>query len=138
MADTNVLVAAAITPDGVCGRLLTEALNGRWQLVASPQLLGELGAVLARDKFRRWLTVDEAARFVGDVSALADTVADPPVTAEPQTTDPDDEFLLNLAGVARVVALISGDPHLTVLTDWTPPVLTPADFLDWLARREGR
>lgn len=77
VADTNVLVAAAITPCGLCGRLLDATINGRWQLVASPQLLAELETVLARDKFRRWLSEDEVARFVTDVSVLADVAPDP-------------------------------------------------------------
>ena len=54
MADTNGLVAAAITPRGICGRLLEAAIDGRWQLVTSPMLLAELEEVLSRDKFRRW------------------------------------------------------------------------------------
>lgn len=62
--DTNVLVAAVITPRGLCGRLLDAAIDGRWQLVVSPQLLADLEAVLARDKFRRWLSQDEASRRV--------------------------------------------------------------------------
>lgn len=70
--DTNVLVAAAITPRGLCGRLLDAALDGRWQLVASPHLLAELSTVLAREKFRRWLTEDEA--HLTDLAEL-----DPPV-----------------------------------------------------------
>ncbi len=132
MADTNVLVAAAITPRGLCGRLLDAAIDGRWQLVASPQLLAELGTVLAREKFRRWLSEDEADRFVTDVSALADVVADPPVASSPQTADPKDEFLVALARVADVVALVSGDPDLTELVDLEPPVLRPETFFDRL------
>ncbi len=132
VADTNVLVAAVITPRGLCGRLLDAAIDGLWQLVASPQLLAELGTVLAREKFRRWLSEDEADRFVTDVSALADVVADPPVASSPQTADPKDEFLVALARVADVVALVSGDPDLTELVDLEPPVLRPETFFDRL------
>jgi predicted nucleic acid-binding protein len=48
VADTNVLVAAAITPRGICGRLLEAGIDRRWQLVASPMLLilAELEEVL--------------------------------------------------------------------------------------------
>ncbi len=94
VADTNVLVAAAITPRGPCGRLLDAAIDGRWQLVASPQLLTELEAVLAREKFRRWLSEHEAARFVVGIGVLCDLVPDPPAAAPAQTPDPKDEFLL--------------------------------------------
>jgi putative PIN family toxin of toxin-antitoxin system len=132
VADTNVLVAAAITPRGLCGRLLDAALDGRWQLVASPQLLAELETVIARDKFRRWLSEDEVARFAADVSVLANVVPDPPAASSPETADPKDDFLVALTRVANVVALISGDPHLTELVDLGPPVLTPAAFLDRL------
>ena len=70
VADTNVFVAASITPGGSCGNLLQAAIDGRWQLVLSPKILGELQAVLSRDKFRRWLSEAGVARFVGDVSGL--------------------------------------------------------------------
>src|SRR6266540_4071843 len=67
VADTNVLVAAAITPRGSCGCLLEAAIDGRWQLVTSPLLVAELEEVLSRDKFRRWLSQGEAAQFVADI-----------------------------------------------------------------------
>lgn len=117
VADTNVLVAAAIAPRGSCGRLLSAAIGGRWQLVTSPLLIAELEEVLAREKFRRWLSLDEAMQFVADVRVLADLLPDPPVQSHRETADPDDEFLVALARVADVKVLISGDPHLTDLVD---------------------
>lgn len=132
VADTNVLVAAAITPHGLCGRLLDAAIDGRWQLVVSPQLMSELATVLRRDKFRRWLSLAEANRFVADIRVLADEVPDPPPSAAAETADPKDEYLLALAKATDVVALVSGDPHLTDLVDPDPPILTPAAFLDQL------
>ena len=132
VADTNVLVAAAIAPRGTCGRLLTAAIEGRWRLVLSPLLVAELDTVLARAKFRRWLSVEDARTFIGDVRVLADLVADPPASPVPVTADPKDEFVVALAKVANVVALVSGDPHLTDLVDLNPPVLTPAAFLTLL------
>ena len=124
-----MLVAAAITPRGLCGRLLDAAIGGRWQLVVSPQVLAELDAVLARNKFRRWLSEDEASRFVADVRILADVVPDPHAPTTRATADPEDEFLVALARVADVVALVSGDSDLTELADLDPPVLTPMAFL---------
>jgi len=128
VADTNVLVAAAITPRGRCGRLLEAAIDRRWQLVASLQL----GTILRRPKFRRWLSEEEAARFVADVRVLADMVADPPASPDRETADPKDEYLVALSRVADVAALISGDPHLTELVDLDLPVLAPAAFLERL------
>lgn len=91
-------------------------------------LVAELDTVLARAKFRRWLSIDDAHRFIGDVRVLADLVDDPPPLPVPVTADPKDEFLVALAKVANVVALVSGDPHLSELVGLDPPVLTPAAF----------
>ncbi len=132
MADTNVLVAAAISPRGTCGRLLDAALERCWTMVASPQLIAELGEVLFREKFRRWLREGDVNRFVADIRTLADLVPDPPAVAKPVTADPKDEYLVALAQAAGVSALISGDPHLTDLEHPDPPVLTPATFLHQL------
>lgn len=134
MADTNVWVAAAISPRGVCGQLVDASIDGRWQPVTSPQLVAELEAVLARDKFRRWLSAEEAHRFAVDVQAISDHVSDPPASPTRMTADPKDEFLVALARVANVVALVSGDPHLTVLVNLDPPVVTPGAFMDSLQR----
>lgn len=50
-----VLTSRRHTPTGLCGRILDAAIDGRWQMVASPQLMAELDTVFARDKFRRWM-----------------------------------------------------------------------------------
>lgn len=94
--------------------------------------MSELEAVLRRTKFRRWLSEQEAARFVSDPRVVADVVPDPPASPDRQTADPKDEYLVALSHVADVAALISGDPHLTELVDLHPPVLTPAAFLERL------
>ena len=124
-----MLVAAAITPRGVCGRLLNAALDGQWKVVASALLFSELGEVLGRRKLRRWLSEEEARQFVDGVRDLAEMLADPPAPSVNETPDPKDEFLIALARAAKVMALVSGDPHLTDLVDSEPPVLTPAAFL---------
>jgi putative PIN family toxin of toxin-antitoxin system len=126
--DTNVLVAAAISPDGTCGQLLKAALERRWVMVASPKLLAELADVLARRKFRRWLTHDDVRLFVDAIRQLADMLPDPSA-APPVTRDPDDDYLVALARAVAADAVVSGDPHLTELHNLEPPVLTPAAFL---------
>jgi putative PIN family toxin of toxin-antitoxin system len=128
VADTNVWVAAAITPAGVCGRLLQAAIAGNWDPVVSPLLLAELEDVLARPKFRRWLTEGEARQFVGDLMTIAHLVDDPAPQAGGLSADPDDEFLVALAQAADVEALVSGDPHLLDL-ELEPPVVSPAAYL---------
>ncbi|HET7405706.1 MAG TPA: putative toxin-antitoxin system toxin component, PIN family [Mycobacteriales bacterium] len=133
VADTNVLVAAVIAPDGTCGRLLIAATEGRWTVVASPRLVDELSEVLRRRKFRRWLSVDDARRFVSAVAALAE-FHDDPVDAPAMTRDPDDDYLFALAATSRADAIVSGDEHLLEISDAGVAVLTPAGLLAQVER----
>lgn len=128
VADTNVLVAALIAPDGRCGRLLLAATEGRWTVVASPSLLEELADVLARRKFRRWLSVDDARAFVSAVSRLAEVHDDPPCPPT-VTRDPDDDYLFALAVAAEAEGIVTGDDDLAAIEGPPVPVLTPAELL---------
>lgn len=129
VADTNVWVAAAIAPGGVCGHLLALVIEGQWEPVVSPLLLQELADVLARQRFRRWLSVDDASRFVEDLIRIAESFNDPAVVSTLRTRDPNDEFLIVLAVAAHVEALVSGDFDLLDSEDVTVPVVSPAAFL---------
>ena len=115
--------------------MLDEALDRRWEPVASPLLVEELVEVLARAKFRRWFTEAEAERFVGDLRRIADEVTGPPAARAQRAQGPDDEFLVALLGVARVETLVSGDAHLLGLEGIGAPVVTPAEFLVRLRAR---
>ena len=130
--DTNVFVAAVTSREGVCARLLLAARSGRYRLIVSPMLLDELSAVLARPKFRRYLSTDDALRFVDAIRELADVVDDPPEGDGPITDDPDDDFLVVLAEAVGAEVLVSGDPHLTTLQRPGLTVMTPRGFLDAL------
>lgn len=52
VVDPNILVAALISPRGAPAALYGGLAGGRFELIASPQLLAELERVLSREKFR--------------------------------------------------------------------------------------
>ena len=126
--DPNVLVSALITPDGASAQLLVELRSGAFELVTSPLLLAELEEVLERDKFRRYVTEEEVDAYVELLRRQGVMMRDPEPGADPIGEDPDDEYLIALARVARVDALVSGDPHLTKLRSKIP-VMGPREFL---------
>ena len=126
--DTNVLVSALISPGGPSAALLLELRAGAFELVASSALLAELHEVLGREKFRRYVTDAEAAAYIDLIRREATILDDPAPGARPLSADPDDEFLVDLARVAAVDALVSGDAHVLDLRDRLP-VMTPAQFL---------
>jgi len=99
----------------------------------SPLLLAELGEVLRRDKLRRYVSDAEADAYVELIRSEGVVRADPSPSPEPLSTDPDDEYLIDLARDAQADALVTGDAHLLDLRAIIP-AMTPAEFLETLPR----
>ena len=120
--DPNVLVSALISPTGSSARLLIELRAGSFELVTSEQLLAELGDVLHRDRFRRYVTQAEAAAYVEFLRQESILLDDPEPSLKTLSIDPDDEYLIDLARSARAEALVSGDDHVLRLRGVIPAV----------------
>lgn len=129
--DPGVLVSAALSADGPPALLVGAVREGRLTLVVSDALLAELSGVLQRDTLRRYLTRDQARRFVEGLVALAEHAADPPPSAVRRVRDPDDEYLVALAEAARVDCLVSGDADLLAVE--ARPAVSPRALLERLA-----
>ena len=95
-------------------------------LIASAKLLRELRTVLAREKFRRYLSQDEADEYVDGLQLVCELVADP-VNPPAVSRDPNDDYLVAIASASDADALVSGDQDLLVLP--SPRVLTPRQSL---------
>jgi putative PIN family toxin of toxin-antitoxin system len=133
--DPNVLISALISPQGPSAEILGAWIAERFELVVSGKLLAELGDVLARPKFRRWLTESDGLEFAAVLAQSATVVGDQPILAA-LSPDPDDDYLIALARTAGVDYLVTGDRHLTELVDPSPPILTPREFLDTLPQAD--
>ena len=129
--DPGVLISALLSPRGTPARLYLLWLSGEFELVACPHLIEELEGVLRRPKFRDLVTRDEVDEFVDVIRRGAITVENP-VIAEGVTRDPGDDYLVALAQAANANHMVSGDKDLTSLATVSPPVLSPATFLDLL------
>jgi putative PIN family toxin of toxin-antitoxin system len=129
--DANVLVSAVISTAGPPREIVEAWVQERFELVASAALLGELRDVLARPRFRRWVSAEVAAEFIAGLAQDALLLEDPPPRPG-LSPDPDDDYLITLARAAEADYLVSGDRHLLDLADPVPPVLAPRDFLDLL------
>lgn len=111
-------------------------MEGRFELVASSLLLGELRDVVSRPRFRRWVSLSVAGDFIAGLEDAALVLADP--SSQPGLTpDPDDDYLVVLARDANADFLVSGDQHLTGLVDAVPPALTRRQFRDRLLLGTG-
>ena len=127
--DTNVLVSALLTQNGLPARILEAVYDGSLTLVLSEPLLQELQEVLQYPKIRRRLDARsiDAMRFVELLRFFATLVDTKPIGA-PAVRDPDDrKFLAVLIG-GLADWLVSGDQDLLALAaDY--PILTPAAFV---------
>ncbi|HET9152606.1 MAG TPA: putative toxin-antitoxin system toxin component, PIN family [Solirubrobacterales bacterium] len=125
--DPGVLVSALITPTGTAAKLLRAAREGNFDLLVSRLLLDELESVLRRDKFRRYLDLDDVSagiRLLLDEGQLAEDADGPPPV---RCVDPQDDYLIVLAHQEEA-ALVSGDHHLLDLAGQIP-VFSPSEFL---------
>lgn len=125
--DPGVLVSALITPTGTPAKLLAATRSGSFELIVSPLLLEELGSVLRREKFRRYVDLDVVDQYVDLLRRDASFADDPPGPPPIRCRDPDDDYLIAMAH-SRSAALVSGDGHLIELAG-SIPVFTPSEFL---------
>lgn len=133
--DANVLVSAALARDPAAPsvRAFDALLDGRIEAVGCPALLGEVAAVLGRERLRRYLSIEDARRFVTDLASVMTLVADPPTPYPAVCRDSDDDYLVALARAAVVDALVTGDRDLLELQDIAVAVITPRELIKRLA-----
>jgi len=136
VADANVLVSAALarSPQAPSALTLDAALDGRLELIISPLLLQEIAMVLARPRLRKYLSSEEALRFVTDLAAQTVLMADPPGAHPAVCRDPDDDYLVALATASGADAIVTGDLDLLAVDPKLLPfeVITPRQLVDRL------
>jgi uncharacterized protein len=136
VADANVLVSAAIarSPQAPSVLTLDAALDGRAELVTSPLLLREITSVLARRRLRKYVSADEATRFVADLAAQTTLLVDSPGPHPTVCRDPRDDYLVALAEASGAEVIITGDLDLLVIDpgELAVEVITPRQFVERL------
>jgi len=127
VVDPNVIISAMLSPGGTTARIFELWRDGAFDLVVSPKLLQELEGVLAREKFKHLVHPDEVAQLMSVLNSDAVLVPDPAGAPEVRSADPNDDYLVAIAGQSRSV-LISGDNDLLDLSGRIP-VYSPAEFI---------
>ncbi len=130
--DPGVLVSAFISPKKSAPALLVDALlDGNLDVLVCPALIAELTDVLGREKFAAQAAEGRAAAYIAALRDRATTVEDE-APGSARTADADDDYLLALAQVHGVDAVVSGDRHLLDAASSKLPVLTPRELADRL------
>lgn len=126
LLDTNVVISAAINPDGAPAMLITEwALKGQIQIVTSPYTIAEYRQVACRPKFARYGFPPVWLEFLIDESLQ---LPDPPHWVYP-VPDPKDSPFLSLAHTAGAWLVTGNLAHFPASCRHGVSVLSPADYL---------
>lgn len=131
VADTNVLVSAAIKPHG---RFATQLRQGAFHLLVSDAVLNELIDVLNRPRLRQKynLTPHYIHAYLHLIRLRSEYV-EPTETITACRDEKDNKFL-ELAVAGKAEALVSNDADLLVLHPFRDiPIVSVADFGDILA-----
>jgi putative PIN family toxin of toxin-antitoxin system len=127
--DTNVLVSAALKPDGLQRTVLLLALARPARLYVSALILAEYKTVLSRAELQ--IRKGLRHRFLQLINSHAHLVR--PVRRLSITPDPDDNIFLECADSARADYLVTGNQrHLPRFWKQTK-VITSREFLDLVA-----
>ena len=126
--DTNVLISALLTPRSTSAQVLAQALSACGKLLVSKATLAELGEVLSRPKFDRYVSRNTRNQFLIDLMPVVELVPESsPIRA---CRDPKDDKLLEVAVHGQADALITGDADLLALNTfhWVS-IVAPARFV---------
>jgi putative PIN family toxin of toxin-antitoxin system len=123
--DTNVIVAAHLSPFGVPARLLSEVYARRLRMAYDFRLLAEYQEVLGRKKF------DLSPQAIkGFLQILEDQELTTPLPLKTTLPDPDDLMFLEVAAATSNRVLVTGNTkHYPQKSRGSVLVLTPAEAL---------
>jgi len=94
-----------------------------------PELYEEIaGVLLQREKIRKWLSIEEAQKFVDTIRGLIDFAPNPHVE-EVGLRDSADSYIVALARQERCELIVTGDRDLLEWAEQSPPCITPKEFL---------
>jgi putative PIN family toxin of toxin-antitoxin system len=135
-ADTNLLASgvARRNPATAPAQFLDAWRDGRFDLVLSEHILGELARTLSLPYFRRYVSPTDADAFVALLRTDA-VVVPLTVAVEGVATHPEDDLVLATSLSGRVDYLVTGDSKLQGLGAYQGVILvTPRDFILLLDR----
>ncbi len=127
VVDTNVIVSASVLALSVPRQAVEKVLR-HGVLLFSDFTMDELKNVLFRSKFDRYVSREDRALFLAQLSVRAEPVSSIQVVRE--CRDPKDDKFLEAALNGRADFIITGDPDLLVLHPWRGiGIQSPANFL---------
>ena len=124
--DTNVWISRLLLADSVAARAADKAL-GEFEVVVSESSVDELARVLSREKFDRYVSVQDREEFLRRLLKVTTMVA--VLSDISDCRDPKDNRFLALALDSESDCIISGDADLLALNPWREiEIVSPGSF----------
>ena len=125
--DTNAWISRLLLADSVAARAVDKAL-ARFEVVVSEASVEELADVLSREKFDRYVSLQDREEFLRRMLQVTTMV---PVLSEiTDCRDPKDNRFLALALDSESDCIVSGDGDLLALNPWRGiEIISPGAFL---------
>ena len=127
VADTNVLVSRLILPESVPAQVLRQ-VEFNSLLLFSESTMYELADVLSRQKFDRYVRLDDRRGFIERLGKIAEFI--PIVQLVRECCDPKDDKFLEVALNGSADMIITGDTDLLAMNPWRGvEIFSPIDYL---------
>ncbi|MDF5737081.1 MULTISPECIES: putative toxin-antitoxin system toxin component, PIN family [unclassified Nostoc] len=127
--DTNVLLSAALSPDGTARKALDKAYK-EFFIAQSDETYQELNTRIYKRKFDKYISDEDQQDFLDVVKKYSQFIE---IKSQINTCrDPDDNKFLELAKDSNAEFLITGDQDLLslkALAEYQNQIITPRDFL---------
>ena len=125
--DTNVWISRVLLADSAAARAVDNALT-RFEVVVSEASVEELAGVLSREKFDRYVSLQDREEFLRRLLQVTTMVS---VLSEiTDCRDPKDNRFLALGLDSESDCIVSGDADLLALNPWRGiEIVSPGAFL---------
>ena len=125
------MIAGVLAPSGAASQLLDLWRNGEFELIACPQLVGEVRKALLDPRISRRYgitsdEVDELCRRIEEESIWHSDPVDPPRMVP---ADSGDDYLIQLAIESGAAALVTRDHHFDGIVVGRLEILPPRAIL---------
>lgn len=126
--DTNTLVSHMLMPESIPAKAVSYSLeNGK--ILISDDTLMEIGEVLSREKFDRYVSIEDRQEFIRLLARISENVEI--IRRVKACRDPKDDKFFELAVNGDADTIITGDKNLLGLNPFENiRMIKPADVID--------
>ncbi len=135
--DANVFVSGLSRRNFSAPTVLMDMWKlGTFEVVVSQHILSKVEKAWRKPYFRTFLTVEEIASILAEVSGLTRVVT-PAEDVHGVAEDDEDDLVLATAVAARADYLVTGDKYLLRIGEFRGiPIVSPRDFLNTMLALE--